>query len=133
MASSIDASTSGAGGLISTADNTGILNIKTAGTTAVTVDASQNVGIGTTSPSVKLDIYTNSASTSYQNIRNTLATSLYGVDGSGGGYAYLSSISGGNGNMYVGTAASAYTAFYTTATERMRIRSEEHTSELQSH
>ena len=41
MASSINASTSGAGGLISTADATGILNIQTAGTTAVTIDASQ--------------------------------------------------------------------------------------------
>ena len=48
MASSIDASTSGAGGVITTADNTGILQLKTAGTTAVTVDASQNVGINTT-------------------------------------------------------------------------------------
>jgi hypothetical protein len=43
MASSINASVSGAGGLISTADNSGILNIQTAGTTAVTVDASQRV------------------------------------------------------------------------------------------
>lgn len=42
MASSINASTSGAGGVITTADNTGILNIQTAGTTAVTIDASQN-------------------------------------------------------------------------------------------
>jgi hypothetical protein len=42
MASSINASTSGAGGVITTADNSGILNIQTAGTTAVTVDASQN-------------------------------------------------------------------------------------------
>jgi hypothetical protein len=50
MASSIDASTSGAGGVITTADNTGILQLKTAGTTAVTVNASQNVGIGTASP-----------------------------------------------------------------------------------
>lgn len=51
MASSINASTSGAGGVITTADNTGILNIQTAGTTAVTVDASQNVLIGATSAS----------------------------------------------------------------------------------
>jgi len=51
MASSINASTSGAGGVITSADNSGILNIQTAGTTAVTVDASQNVGIGTASPS----------------------------------------------------------------------------------
>jgi len=47
MASSINASVSGAGGLISTADNTGILNIQTAGTNAVTVDASQNVTFDT--------------------------------------------------------------------------------------
>jgi hypothetical protein len=40
---SINASTSGAGGVITTADATGILNIQTAGTTAITVDASQNV------------------------------------------------------------------------------------------
>jgi hypothetical protein len=43
MASSINASVSGAGGLISTADNSGILNLQTAGTTAVTIDASQRV------------------------------------------------------------------------------------------
>ena len=41
MASSINASTAGSGGLISTADATGILNIQTAGTTAVIIDASQ--------------------------------------------------------------------------------------------
>ena len=45
---SINASTAGVGGVITTADNTGILNIQTAGTTAVTVNASQNVGLGVT-------------------------------------------------------------------------------------
>jgi hypothetical protein len=53
---SINASTSGAGGVITTADATGILNIQTAGTNAVTVDASQNVGIGTTSPTNRLQL-----------------------------------------------------------------------------
>jgi hypothetical protein len=56
MASSINASTSGAGGVITTADSSGVLNIQTAGNTAVTVDASQNVGIGTSSPAHKLDV-----------------------------------------------------------------------------
>ena len=46
MASIINAATSG--GLITTADTSGVLALQTAGTTAVTVDASQNVGIGTT-------------------------------------------------------------------------------------
>jgi hypothetical protein len=41
MAVTINASTAGAGGLISSADNTGILNLQTASTTAITIDASQ--------------------------------------------------------------------------------------------
>ena len=53
MASIINAATSG--GLISTADTSGILQLQTASTTAVTVNASQNVGIGTSSPAYKLD------------------------------------------------------------------------------
>jgi hypothetical protein len=51
MASTINASTAGGGGIISTADSSGVLQLQTAGTAAVTVDASQNVGIGTASPS----------------------------------------------------------------------------------
>jgi hypothetical protein len=43
---SINASTSGAGGVITTADATGILNLQTAGTNAVTINASQNVFMG---------------------------------------------------------------------------------------
>jgi hypothetical protein len=46
MASIINAATSG--GLVTTADTSGILQLQTAGTTAVTVDASQNVGVGVT-------------------------------------------------------------------------------------
>jgi hypothetical protein len=56
MPSIINASTSGAGGVITTADASGQLELQTAGTTAVTVTSSQNVGIGTTSPASKLDI-----------------------------------------------------------------------------
>ena len=41
MASSINASTAGAGGVITTADNSGVLNIQTAGTTALTISAAQ--------------------------------------------------------------------------------------------
>ena len=55
MASTINASTSPAA-IIQTADGTGILALQTAGTTAVTIDASQNVGIGTTSPTTKLEV-----------------------------------------------------------------------------
>lgn len=48
MASTINGTSTGSGGLISTGDDSGILNIQTNETTAITVDASQNVGIGVT-------------------------------------------------------------------------------------
>ena len=54
MTTTINASTSA--GLVQTADTSGVLALQTAGTTAVTVDASQNVGIGTTSPVEKLHV-----------------------------------------------------------------------------
>jgi hypothetical protein len=54
MTSLINASTSA--GVVITPDTSGVLALQTAGTTAVTVDASQNVGIGTNSPAAKLDV-----------------------------------------------------------------------------
>jgi hypothetical protein len=43
MSSSINASTASGGGVITTADASGILQLQTGGTTALTIDASQNV------------------------------------------------------------------------------------------
>ena len=54
MATTINASASA--GLVTTADTSTILQLQTAGTTAVTVDASQNVGIGTASPQSSLQV-----------------------------------------------------------------------------
>ena len=54
MASTINATTSS--GIVTTADNTGQLQLQTTGVNAVTIDTSQNVGIGTTSPATKLQI-----------------------------------------------------------------------------
>lgn len=51
-----DGSVSGSAGLKSSSDGTAILALQTKGTTAVTVDGSQNVGVGTTSPGSKLDV-----------------------------------------------------------------------------
>lgn len=59
MASSLNADNgvvSGSAGLKSTADSSGVLALQTNGTTAVTVNTSQNVGIGTTSPAYKLQV-----------------------------------------------------------------------------
>jgi hypothetical protein len=55
MSCTINASTSA--GLISSADTSGSLQLQTnSGTTAVTIDTSQNVGIGTTSPTTKVQV-----------------------------------------------------------------------------
>jgi len=62
MASSISAGTTSATALVHTADTSGALQLATNnGTVAVTVDTSQNVGIGTASPSTKLDVNGNIA------------------------------------------------------------------------
>ena len=52
MTSTINASTTA--GVVTTADTSGELALQTAGTTAVTVSAAQNVGIGTSSPATIL-------------------------------------------------------------------------------
>jgi len=43
MTTTLNASTAGAGGFIATSDNSGVLALQTAGTTALTIDSSQNV------------------------------------------------------------------------------------------
>jgi hypothetical protein len=63
MASSIDASTSGAGGVITTADNTGILQLKSGGTTIATVSST---GISTQVGAPAFSAYAN-AGTSLTN------------------------------------------------------------------
>lgn len=55
MASSINASTSGAGGVITTADNTGILQLQSASTTVATINA-YGIGLGTGVPSSGIGI-----------------------------------------------------------------------------
>lgn len=55
MTTTINASTSA--GLVQTADTSGSLALQTANTTAVTIDSSQRVGIGVTSPAKPLSVY----------------------------------------------------------------------------
>lgn len=57
MASIISTKTSGGGGVSVTGDTSGIMQLASNnGTTAVTIDASQNVGIGTASPSANFHV-----------------------------------------------------------------------------
>jgi len=121
MAVTLNASNSGTGGLSVTSDATGNLAFQTAGTTAVTVDTSQNVGIGTTSPSVKLQVDAGSAGEVQR--YNTTSTAPYvGWYVSGTRKAYQQ-WDASYGWILDSEAASTGIVFRTQNTERMRIDS----------
>jgi len=87
MASSINASTTA--GVVTTADTSGVLNIQTAGTTAVTVDASQRVGIGTASPATKLNISSAGADVEVRASTTTSGNVRFGFDADGAYYNWI--------------------------------------------
>ena len=132
MASTINASTSPAA-IVQTADGTGILALQTAGTTAVTVDASQNVGIGTTSPNCKLQVYTNTTSDAVAYISNGYSGAAYAsnlnLDAANATGSYYNGIYCRNSGTEVwridgaGTANTISFKTGSSGTERMRIDS----------
>ena len=95
MASIINAATSG--GLISTGDTSGQLQLQTAGTTALTVTSGQLVGIGTSSPSVKLDVV--------GQINNTGGV-LFGGSDSSGSTGKIQYLTGSGLTLYSKTGSS---------------------------
>jgi hypothetical protein len=124
MTTTLNASTAGAGGFIASGDNSGVLALQTAGTTAVTVDASQNVGIGTASPVVKLNVVGSN------NANNAgVAGGSYGIRFENGvTYSLTGSAISGVDNTFTGsfqplTVNGSQLGFATGATERMRITS----------
>jgi hypothetical protein len=130
MASSINASTAGSGGVITTADNSGVLNIQTAGTTAVTINTSQQVGIGTSSPASSLDIQATDARSILRLTASTPTNPVYQRCSNTGGYMYVGMDGSGGSDFGAGAYASAVWAtgaypmvFGTSGTERMRIDS----------
>ena len=145
MTTTINASNSGSGGLIQTADASGVLALQTAGTTAVTINASQNVGIGTTSPSYRVDAVgagapANGIMRTSSNLTNsttkygyytvghyTNATVPFGfIQGESNSTENNVHIGGGAGEITAATRIDFYTAANnstTNGTERMRIDS----------
>jgi hypothetical protein len=100
MAVTINASTSA--GLVNTADTSGVLALQTAGTTAVTVDASQRVGIGTASPDATLRIdSTNGARVRFGFTTGGLDYGIYQSDQGGVDANYFSN------NVGIGVTAPA--------------------------
>jgi hypothetical protein len=115
MASTINASTSS--GLVNTADTSGVLQLQTANTTAVTITAAQNVGIGTTSSSYPLTVRSSGTSTS---VGGNIATR---IESNGSGYASTLLFSDNVANSsYISMVGSA-TVFGQAGTEAMRIDS----------
>ena len=123
MASTINASTAGGGGIISSADSSGVLQLQTAGTTAVTVDASQNVGIGTASPGAKLDVNGSISASGATVVGNYIVNRAFATAITSAGS--LAVQFDGTTQGYISSPATSALAFYTSAagTERMRIDS----------
>ena len=102
------------------------LTLQSAGTTAVTIDTSQNVGIGTASPGAKLDV--SSTASRIFNLNSTSANG-YGMafNNSGTDVAYIGSakwtFSGALNDMSITTHGAYNLCFGTNDTERMRIDS----------
>jgi hypothetical protein len=132
MSSKLKAGTSTSGAVLD-ADTTGILELQTGSTptTAITIDTSQNVGIGTTSPSGKLDISgstgnislrmiptveaTNVADIRTLSVRRISTDSVLGIGYATSPDAWFISASFGS------TGSNKPIAFATADTERMRI------------
>ena len=107
MSTIINATTTN--GVVIQPDNSGSLVLQTnSGTTALTIDTSQNVGIGTTSPSsYGLSVYkaSGSAGSRYSSGANNFEISINGTD------------------AYVSNGSAGPLQFWTNGSERMRIDS----------
>jgi hypothetical protein len=113
MTTTINASTSS--GLVQTADTSGVLALQTANTAALTIDASQNVGIGTASPAYRLDV---NRGTSGVVAKFTGASSSYIFGGATS--SYFSGDTSAN-NAFGVDSTNNNAQVFTNGTERMRI------------
>ena len=117
MASIISAGTTSGTSLNLSGDTSGVLQLASNGsTTAVTINTSQNVGVGIASPTARLHVYGGSnnqfkVESSGAEANFTLAGTSYGQ------------INNSVGDWYLTNDASANMIFRTASTERMRITS----------
>jgi hypothetical protein len=106
------------GGSIDT-DASTALTVKTVGTTAITVDTSQNVGIGTTSPSSPLTMGNNKRIAALNTGAATVNLAL--LDGSNN--VYLGDFSTNSSSTYLSGSSNVIFGTGNSNTERMRIDS----------
>jgi len=121
MASTINGTSTGNGGLISTGDDSGILNIQTNETTAITVDASQNVGIGTSSPVARLHVSGTTDATQRIIVNGSGNYSSIKLQYNGTEIAQFQTYQ--NSEITIGSTVSAPLMLVTNNTERARIDS----------
>ena len=131
MASTINGTSTGNGGLVTSGDDSGILQLQTNETTAVTIDASQNVGIGTSSPQSTFQVGSINAGTSESTNKGLvqIQSAPSSID-SAGGLEFKTSSSGSGYGWKIGGLNAAGDPFVignransATFTERMRIDS----------
>ena len=127
MSSTISAGTTAGSSLAMAGDTSGSLQLQTNGTTtAVTIDTSQNVGIGTSSPANRLDV---ASALCAVNITSTTTTNYVKMQLNNAGGSFQLGIENSTGGNFGAPAYSrvlwndgAYpTVFYTNSTERMRL------------
>jgi len=124
MSSTINATTVGVGGIVATADNSGILVLQTASTTALTISAAQGVTLaGTLGVTGATTLSTTLGVTGATTLSSTLAVT--GITTVAAGTAALPSIISTTGTADTGEffPAADTIAWSTAGTERMRIGS----------
>ena len=89
LINSDDGVVSGSAGIKTTGSNDGILALQNNGTTNVTVTAAGNVGIGTSSPSTKLNVQTAGADVEIRASTTTSGDVRVGFDASGAFYNWI--------------------------------------------
>jgi hypothetical protein len=118
MASIISAGTTSGTALNMAGDTSGVLQLATNGsTTALTIDTSQRVGIGTASPAVPLHISSSGNGTKGRFTNGTTTLDLY----CGGSEVYVGT--SGSTTSWAFDNSNTYMASYVNGSERMRIDS----------
>jgi len=124
MTASINASTSA--GVVVTSDTSGSLALQTANTTAMTINSSQQVGIGNSSPSYVLDLSGSASPICNINSTNTNGCGMK-LGNSGTTFGYIGSakwvLSGNLADLCLDATGSNNLIFATNDTERARIDS----------